>query len=186
MHLCAGFFARKQRRVEISRNIVGFYLTCSHLPILAAAVAGVAWTTAADIAAAASNSSGQAPAGSPDAEAGRTIPLPPAWSSTAGTEAEGTCTAHRLPICNQQTLAEMEAQGVPRFCAVILHLKQPCTSVLSRTSIMHGASIRAPQFWYTYETPTQCDSWLDEDHADCTWVSANSQARFGERSMILV
>ncbi len=42
--------------------------------------------------------------------------LPPNWTSEAGNEAEGTYTTRRLPVCNQQTLAEMEAQGVPRCC----------------------------------------------------------------------
>ena len=48
------------------------------------------------------------------------VSLPPNWTSEVGTEAGGTYTTRRLPICNQQTLAEMEAQGVPRCCSAIL------------------------------------------------------------------
>ncbi len=74
-------------------------------------MAALAWTAAADAAVSESPSSGNA-AHPLAAEAG-TVPLQPNWS--AGTEAGDTCTLRRLPICNQQTLAEMEAQGVPRY-----------------------------------------------------------------------
>ncbi len=75
------------------------------------AVAALAWTAAAD--GAESNSPSLGNAAHPLAVEAGTVPLPPNWS--AGTEAGDACTMRRMPICNQQTLAEMEAQGVPRY-----------------------------------------------------------------------
>ena len=65
----------------------------------------------------ADHSAAVAPAATADA-----IPLPPQWITTSADEATGSggWTAHRLPVCNQQTLAELEAQSVPRQVALIM------------------------------------------------------------------
>lgn len=89
------------------------------------------------------------------------IPLPPQWVKMPADRAIGSggWTDHRLPVCNQQTLAELEAQGVPRQVASImarLACSLTCSLPPQALSFRHrpywGASCMSSQHQSQHET----------------------------------